>query len=476
MSDTVPAAFLSQWIALQQQVTEGAIERSELRGEIRHLQERNDALKRENDEQKEKPSLLKQDYTELTKKYTELQNEQTELQAVNDALKRENEELKEENYDIQEEMKGISESQKNELEEAEKKINELTQAKTESAVLEAKRNALLDKYFNLSTCQCDLIGLYKYCKVYRVPEDVRLIVLAEDTRKELTLPDTLKNDVCGGSVREFLEWMVVPLPELKTVIGNHDIAAHFYVQYKKGIVPLPLLKSFRAGYGNKRQYNFTEEDLLTVTAVGTCLEYFTTVLPLLGGVTRVNFPYIGRYTLPEDRHTMIGGGSVGELLTAVVDLLPEPKDIKGFYGGLDEYYLAYKVGDISHDVLKAVCEERGHDELLVGTSRQLSAGISLGGYCKVMLPLLPTVYRILVGGKVDNINWCAALPERITIVNVPSCTAIKDFTPLLAMKGLRQVDYNESTNRSFKTIIGLLKKKGVSVNSVVDRSGPLRLP
>ncbi|EPY16892.1 hypothetical protein AGDE_16558 [Angomonas deanei] len=329
--------------------------------------------------------------------------------------------------------------------------------------LETKRDRLLDKYYDLSTCECDLIGLYKYCKAYRVPEDVRRSVLAADTREELTLPATLKNDVRGGSVGQFLEWMVVPLPELKAIIGNYDIAAHFYVQYKKGIVPLPLLKSFCTGYGVKGQYDFTEETLLTVTAVGTCLEYFTTVLPLLPDVTSVTFPHCKDCALPEDPRTMIGGGSVGEFLTTVVDLLPEPKHIKGFYKYLHEYYLAYKAGDISHDVLRAICEERGHDWLFVGTSEELSAGVPLGDYCEVMLPLLPNIFGIIVGREVDNIDWCATLPEWIRAVMVNSCTAIKDFTPLLAMKGLRQVDYDSGTNRSFQSIIDQLKNKGVTV-------------
>ncbi|EPY19296.1 hypothetical protein AGDE_15309 [Angomonas deanei] len=360
-------------------------------------------------------------------------------------------------------MNTVFKRQKSELEKAEKKINDIMQAKMDSISFKAERNALLDKYYDLSTCECDLIGLYKYCKVYRVPEDVRRSVLAEDTRRELTLPTTLEEDISGGSVREFLEWMVVPLPELKTVTGLFDSVESCYVQYKKGIVPLPLLKSYCAHYGVKGQYNFTKESLLTVTAVGTCLEYFTTVLPLLGGVTRVRFLDEGRYTLPEDRHTMIGGGSVGEFLTRVVDLLPEPKDIWGFYQYYHEYYLAYKAGDISHEVLKVFCYEEDDDELFVGSPEELSAGIPLGDYCEIILPLFPRVTCIEVGTGINNIDWCVKLPERITIVNVLSCTAIKDFTPLLAMKGLRQVDYNESTNLSLKTIIDPLKNKGVTV-------------
>ncbi|EPY16698.1 hypothetical protein AGDE_16647 [Angomonas deanei] len=377
-----------------------------------------------------------------------------------DLLKRENDELKEEKHNYAEEMNTIFERKKCELAEAEKKINELMQSKTDNINFKAERNALLDKYYDLSTCECDLIGLYKYCKVYSVPEDVRRSVLAADTRKELTLPATLEEDIRGGSVREFLEWMVVPLPGLKTITGLFDSVESCYVQYKKGIVPLPVLQWYCKDYGDKGQYNFTKEDLLTVTAVGTCLEYFTTVLPLLGGVT---FLDKGRYTLPEDRRTMIGGGSVGEFLTTVVDLLPEPKHVEGFYKYLYDYYLAYKTGDISHDVLKAFCYEEDDNELFVGSSRHLSAGIPLGDYCKVMLPLFPRVTCIEVGEKVDNIDWCATLPERITEVNVTVCTAIKDFTPLLAMKGLRQVDYDSGTNRSFQSIIDQLKNKGVSM-------------
>ncbi|EPY16887.1 hypothetical protein AGDE_16555 [Angomonas deanei] len=376
-------------------------------------------------------------------------------------------------------MNNIYDGKKSELEEALKDIARLRKEHSDyeremtatikkvqqelADALKAERNALLDKYYDLSTCQCDLIGLYKYCKAYRVPEDVRRSVLAADTREELTLPTTLEEDLRGGSVGQFLEWMVVPLPELKTIIGNYDIAAHFYVQYKKGIVPLPVLQWYCADYGVKGQYNFTKESLLTVTAVGTCLEYFITVLPLLGGVTSVMFPDIGLYTLPEDPGTMIGGGSVREFLTTVMDLLPEPNSVKGFYGDLNEYYLAYKAGDISHDVLKAYCYGRNAMGLIVGTSEELSAGIPLGDYCKVMLPLLPNIFGISVGREVDNIDWCVKLPERITMVMVNSCTAIKDFTPLLAMKGLRAVSSNKDTNPSLKTIIDQLKNKGVSV-------------
>ncbi|CAD2213723.1 hypothetical protein, conserved [Angomonas deanei] len=242
MSDAVPAAFLAQWIALEaenkqlrQQVTEGAMERSELKQEIRHLQEMNDALKREIGELKEE----KHNYG--AKMNTIFERQKNELEEALKDIAR----LKKEHSDYEREMTATIKKVQQELADA----------------LKVERNALLDKYYDLSTCECDLIGLYKYCKVYRVPEDVRRSVLAEDTRKELTLPATLEEDLRGGSVREFLERMVVPLPELKTVIGNYDIAAHFYVQYKKGIVPLPLLKSYCTGYGNKTFYNFTKESL-----------------------------------------------------------------------------------------------------------------------------------------------------------------------------------------------------------------------
>ncbi|EPY19316.1 hypothetical protein AGDE_15298 [Angomonas deanei] len=376
-------------------------------------------------------------------------------------------------------MNNIYDRKKSELEEALKDIARLRKEHSDyeremtatikkvqqelGDALKAERNALLDKYYDLSTCECDLIGLYKYCKVYRVPEDVRRSVLAADTRKELTLPATLEEDIRGGSVGQFLEWMVVPLPGLKTITGLIDSVESCYVQYKKGIVPLPLLKSFRVGYDNKTFYNFRKESLLTVTAVGTCLEYFTTVLPLLGGVTSVGFPLCKDCTLPEDPRTMIGGGSVGELLTTVVDLLPEPKNIWGFYRYYHEYYLAYKAGDISHDVVKAYCYGWNSRGLPVGTPKELSAGIPLGDYCEVIVPLIPRVNTIQVGKEVDNIDWCATLPEKITTVVFQDCKAIKDFTPLLAMKRLRKVYYGKNTNPSFKTITGQLENHGVSV-------------
>ncbi|EPY19298.1 hypothetical protein AGDE_15308 [Angomonas deanei] len=160
---------------------------------------------------------------------------------------------------------------------------------------------------------------------------------------------------------------------------------------------------------------------------------------------------------------MIGGGSVGELLTTVVDLLPEPKHIWGFYKYPHEWYLAYKAGDISYNVVKAYCAAWGNKQLTVVTPKELSAGIPLGDYCEVMLPLLTSVTIIVVGREVDNIDWCATLPERITEVDVRLCTAVKDFSPLLAMNGLRKVNYMKDINRSFKKIKDQLKNKGVTV-------------
>ncbi|EPY19327.1 hypothetical protein AGDE_15293 [Angomonas deanei] len=464
---------------------EGAVERSELKGEVKRLQMLVDSLKRESNEQEEKRSVLKQDHTELKKKHTELQSEHTELQAVKDALTREVGELKEEKRDFAEEMNNIYDRKKNELEEALKDIARLRKEHSDyerettatikkfqqelADALETKRDRLLDKYYDLTTCQCDLIGLYKYCKAYRVPEDVRRSVLAEDTRNELTLPDTLEEDIPGGSVGQFLEWMVVPLPELKTITGLKTVTGLFdsvescYVQYKKGIVPLSVLQWHCKDYGVKRWYSFTKEALLTVTAVGTCLDYFTTVLPLLTGVRSIEFPDCEECTLPGDRGTMIGGGSVRELFTTVVGLLPEPKHIWGFHQYEYEWYLTYKAGVISYDVLKAYCYGWDEDFFSVGDSEALSAGVRPGDYCETMVPLIPSVTRIHVVEELDNIDWCAALPEKITTVNVAYCRKVTDFTPLLAMKGLRRVEYNEDTNPSFHTIIDQLKSRGATV-------------
>ncbi|EPY16111.1 hypothetical protein AGDE_16824 [Angomonas deanei] len=474
--------------------------------------------------------------------------------------------LRKEHSDYERDMTASIEKVKQELADAQ-------EAKMAAAVFETKRKELLDEFFNRSTFECDLIGLYTYCKFYRVPEDLRLSVLAADAREELTLPDTLKDDIRGSTMWEFLTWMVVPLPNLRRVIGLFDSMVDGYVQHKKGIVPLPLLKSYCAEYGvegeyhctkealltvtsvgtcldyfttvlpllpgvtrvkldgyevctqpedrstmigggsvrdflttvvtllpklgsvtglidsvekcyvgykqeiiplsvlqwycaeygAKGEYDFTKEDLLTVTAVGTCLDYFTTALPLLPGVTRVNFPDVGQYTQPEDQSSMIGGGSVRELLATVVDLLPEPKNIWGFYQYYHEYYLAYKAGDISHDVLKAFCYDNTRNRLIGCTTRLISAGVQPVEYCETMLPLLPAVNTIEVGERVHDIGWCAILPERITEMDLRYCRDLKDFSPLLAMDQLTKVVYHNKTNPSFQTIMEALRNKGVSV-------------
>ncbi|CAD2216158.1 hypothetical protein AGDE_16547 [Angomonas deanei] len=160
---------------------------------------------------------------------------------------------------------------------------------------------------------------------------------------------------------------------------------------------------------------------------------------------------------------MVGGGSVREFLTTIVGLLPEPKCVKGFYRDEDDSYLAYTAGVISHEVLKAFCSWRDCPALRVATPEILAAGVPLAEYCETLLPLLPTVTRIDVGTAVDTIDWCATLPERIVVVDVIACKSIKDFTPLLAMKGLREVHYSESTDPSLESVINQLKNKGVEV-------------
>ncbi|CAD2212835.1 hypothetical protein AGDE_17017 [Angomonas deanei] len=237
-----------------------------------------------------------------------------------------------------------------------------------------------------------------------------------------------------------------------------------YVQYKRGTVPLSVLQFYCAGCDIKGEYYFTKEALLTVTAVGTCEEYFKTVLPLLRGITSAKFDDYEEYTLPEDRRTMIGGGSVREFLAKVVFLLPEPKDIKGFYKSHDSCYLAFKADHISSEVLKAWCHGEGGEWLCVCPPSLLRARVSFEVYCMVMLPYLPSVTSITVGQEVTRI---AKLPITITTVDVSGCDAIEDFTPLLKMHRLSKVYYSGSTNPRFEDIIDRLKKKGVTV--VKDR-------
>ncbi|CAD2212829.1 hypothetical protein, conserved [Angomonas deanei] len=403
MSETVPAAFFTQWIALeegksrfQQQVMEGAIKLSELRQENKILEE--------------KFAELKQDYTDTKKKYTELQKNHTDLQAMNDALKREIDELKEEKHDYAEEMKDICDRQKNELEEALKDIarmkkehsdyeREMTASiekiRQELAVaLETRRDRLLDKYYDLFTCQCDLIGLYKYCKAYRVPEDVRRSVLAEDSREELTLPVTLEDDIRGGSLGEFLEWTVEPLPKLATITGYFDSVETCYVLHKQGIVPLSVLGCYCAGCDVKGEYYLTRTVRQRITAVGTCSEYMAAVLPFLPDVTSIKLDDYEVSTPPEDRRAMIGGGSVGEFLTTVAALVQSPRCISGFLDSVEDCYVRHKRGIVPLSVLKCyciACGVKGEYHFTKETLLTVTAVGTCSEYMTAVLPFLPCI-------------------------------------------------------------------------------------
>ncbi|EPY19320.1 hypothetical protein AGDE_15296 [Angomonas deanei] len=341
---------------------------------------------------------------------SELKQEIRLLQEMNDALRRENGELKEEKLNYGAEMKSICERQKNELEEA---LRDIARLRKEHSDYEREMTAAVER-----------------------------------VREEL---------IREGKMHR--RW-------LPRIHGPFHSLEECYLAHRDGLISDEELQSYGFNCGIKGWYNFTKEALLTVTAVGTCLEYFTTVLPLLPGVTSVSFPDLGQYTKHEDLFTMIGGGSVGEFLTTVEDLLPAPKLIWGFYQYYYEYYIAYMEAPISRELLTAFCYGRGTNYLWVGTSDQLTASVDLAHYCEVMLPLLSKVTRIEVGPEVDNIDWCATLPERITTVSFVGCSEIEDFTPLLAMVGLRQVVYNKSTNPSFQSIIDQLRNKGVTVEEL----------
>ncbi|EPY20605.1 hypothetical protein AGDE_14578 [Angomonas deanei] len=334
-------------------------------------------------------------------------------------------------------MKDICDRQKNELEEA---LKDIARMRKEHSDYERETTATIEKI------RWELIKerqMHETLKKTFSDHEKETAVTTEKIREELTKVGEMN-----------IKWFLHTHGPLKPL-------DEYYRAYREGLISHEVLRAYCSRFGLKWQYDFTKEALLTVTAVGTCVEYFTTVLPLLPAVTSVQFPLCEECTPREDRRTMIGGGSVGEFLTTVVDLLPEPKYIKGFYTYLHEYYLAYKAGDISHEVLKVFCYGWTDPTLPVGTPEELSAGVPLGDYCETVLPLLPSVTGIRVGEEVDTVDWCATLPGRITRVNVWHCGAVKDFTPLLAVKGLRQVIYNRYTNPSLKTILDQLKNKGV---------------
>ncbi|CAD2214494.1 hypothetical protein AGDE_13316 [Angomonas deanei] len=412
MSDTVPAAFFAQWSALQE--------------ENRQLQQKVNDL-----------TNVKMDWLE----------ERVTLQNKYDNLKKEHDELVEEHRDYMEEMINLNTRLKQELDKANDKQFKMEEVK----------KVLMEKFYDCSVGQFDLIALFNYCKAYGVSADVMKATLTADHRKKLTLPSGLNSLVGDDNVKEFFE-TVAALPNLKSITGYFTSVEDCYIQYKEGNISRKVLEAYCAG-SDRTSCQLTSSIFNTIRSAGLSVsDYLSMVLPLLPQVTGLS--------LPDDVNTLLGDADVKELLEAAVASLPSLKSITGYFTSIEDCYIQYKEGNISRKVLKAYCG--GYNTTTYQLTRDevntlQSAKLSVSEYLTTILPFLPKVtYVSVYRTSITTLDWCAALPDSITRLDIRNCPDIQDCTPLLQMKGLKDVWYDSKTNSSFNAVKEQLTSKGVT--------------
>ncbi|CAD2214493.1 hypothetical protein ADEAN_000194000 [Angomonas deanei] len=514
MTDTVPAAFFAQWVALQGRV---------------------DDLTNEKMAWVKEESVLREENRELREKYDQLNK-------VHDALV-------EEHQNYMEEMINLNTRLKQELEEAKDMRFKMGEVK----------KVLMEKFYNYSTGQFDLIALFNYCRTHSVPTDVIKDALSEDGRETLSLPNDLNSLVGHAHVKQFLEAIVAALPNLKCITGYFTSIHHCYLQHKEGNVPRKVLEAYCAGY-NRTTYQLTQDEVNTIQSAALSVsDYLTTVLPLLPQVTdlflpdnlgslvgevnvkevleaivaslpnlkcitgyftsihhcylqhkqgnvprkvleaycagynesdytvtqdirndlqlaelsvseylRTVVPLLSKVTglsLPDDLNTLLGNANVKEFLEAIVASLPNLKSVTGYFTSIHHCYLQHKEGIVPRKVLEAYCG--GYNRTTYQLTNDAintiqSAGLSVSEYLSTVLPLLPEVTDVsLYKTKITTLDWCERLPERVSMVDISGCPKIKDYTPLLKMKGLKDVYYNGFAHSSFQRVKEQLTGRGV---------------
>ncbi|EPY22486.1 hypothetical protein AGDE_13276 [Angomonas deanei] len=334
MSDTAPDPFFAQWTALQERVNE---------------------LTNEKMAWVEKRITLKNKYDMITEKCAEMSVQQRALVSENRGwrekygrLKKEHDALVEEHQDYMGEMVNVSTRLKEELEEAKS-------SKKPTGGMDEQRKVLLDKFYDCSVGQFDLIALFNYYKAYGVSADVMKETLTADHRETLTLPDDLNTLVGEANVKQFFEKIIAALPNLRCITGHFKGPWDCYVQYKQGGVALPVLEAFCGGY-NGTSYQLTQDEVKALQSAEL---------------------------------------SVSDYLITVLPLLPRVTDVWVFYT------------------------------------------------------------------NITTLDWCEAIPERVSGVDIDDCPDIQDCTPLLKMKGLKRVGHNAHTNPSFDAVQEQLIRKGV---------------
>ncbi|CAD2214415.1 hypothetical protein AGDE_15477 [Angomonas deanei] len=170
-------------------------------------------------------------------------------------------------------------------------------------------------------------------------------------------------------------------------------------------------------------------------------------------------------TLPDNLNTTMELANVKEFFKVIVASLPSLKCISGYTEGMIHCYALYNDGSVPRKVLKAHCAGFNGTtyELTNNTIHTIqSAKLSVSKYLATVLPLLPKVTSVqLSNTSITTLEWCEGLPENIVSISMSNCPDIQDCTPLLKMKGLKEVSYNKKTNPSFNTVKGELEKKKV---------------
>ncbi|CAD2214416.1 hypothetical protein AGDE_15479 [Angomonas deanei] len=146
-------------------------------------------------------------------------------------------------------------------------------------------------------------------------------------------------------------------------------------------------------------------------------------------------------TLPKKLKSSVGDANVKEFFETIVAALPKLKSITGYPEGVVYCYVIYRKGSVALSVLKAYCSNikaAGYKLTQDEVNTLQSAGLSVSEYLSTVIPLLPEVMSVSVyESNITTLDWCAALPDRITRIDISDCPNIQDCTPLLKMKGLK---------------------------------------
>ncbi|CAD2214382.1 hypothetical protein AGDE_13604 [Angomonas deanei] len=282
----------------------------------------------------------------------------------------------------------------------------------------------------------------------------------------LRLPYNFNSLVGDDNMKEFFETIVAVLPNLKSISGYPRSLEHCYVLYKRGEVPRKVLEIYCVQV-SRHCYEVTEEALRKIRSDNLSVsEYLTTVLPLLSNVVILS--------LQDDFDAFVGDTDVKEVLEVIVAALPELKSIMGYPEGPVHCYVQYKQCKISENTLKAYCAVVDGGTCYRMTERMInilqSSRLSVSEYLATVIPLLSEVTRVrLFKINITTLDWCEAMPDRITEVGIISCSNIEDWTPLLKMKGLKYLSYSTLPhNPVVDQVVQELTDKGV--NCLAERS------